>query len=672
MRIASIIILFLIAFTANAQRQRVANLEISPDSTEAWAIYTDTNGVQTYVKWDSILFDIFSLDSSAAGSAVDGDIGHFGTATSATNYNTSGWATIPLPVTYHSDGFTTAGDSIISATNGKFIISAQVNFDSDDILAQVELRVLKDNTTPLPVITTSFNNARGTANEKTTVTLITLDPSGTDSSSYKLQAQIAGLAGTVTIADSSGGFMIHTFSGGSGPQGPTGPTGAAGADGADGVGVDSVRIITDSLFVYYSNLVSENIGRVTGEDGVDGNVADSNDYYVFRGYTDADSIYLEVINRFTSVIQDTIAVASNNNYVDGVSFATGTGELSLTRSGLSTLSTSLDGRYITGNESITLSGDVTGAGTTAIGVTINSSAVEGSMLNNNVISGRTALTTGLVSTDEFMISDAGTVKRMDVSVLETYMQNNLTFGGEWTDNGTFLYPSETSDDIVIAASSQGSFGSELEVNGELTLYGGTSGELLRVVNSSDQERFSVSFNNASDYSAIKTASLSDEWYMGVNNAPEFYISDALPGTTPEFALDASGNLELSAYFNTRDDAGSIGPNNFAYFDANGQISVSPISKSTAERVTANKTLDDNDAYVHGFVTTGSITITLPASPATGQRYFIRYNITTGSITLDGNGNNIRKEDNTTVTSITYTFRTNDIVVYDGTEWVIFQ
>jgi hypothetical protein len=59
--------------------------------------------------------------------------------------------------------------------------------------------------------------------------------------------------------------------------------------------------------------------------------------------------------------------------------------------------------------------------------TIQSNAVEGSMLNNDVISAQTALTTGLASTDELAVSDAGTLKRMDVSVLQTYMQNNLTF-----------------------------------------------------------------------------------------------------------------------------------------------------------------------------------------------------------------------------------------------------
>ena len=49
------------------------------------------------------------------------------------------------------------------------------------------------------------------------------------------------------------------------------------------------------------------------------------------------------------------------------------------------------------------------------------------MLNDDIISGQGALTSGLVSTDEFAISDAGTVKRMDVSVLQSYLQSNLTF-----------------------------------------------------------------------------------------------------------------------------------------------------------------------------------------------------------------------------------------------------
>lgn len=49
------------------------------------------------------------------------------------------------------------------------------------------------------------------------------------------------------------------------------------------------------------------------------------------------------------------------------------------------------------------------------------------VLTVSAITGQTALTSGLAGTDEFVISDDGVIKRMDVSVLQTYMQNNLTF-----------------------------------------------------------------------------------------------------------------------------------------------------------------------------------------------------------------------------------------------------
>jgi len=45
---------------------------------------------------------------------------------------------------------------------------------------------------------------------------------------------------------------------------------------------------------------------------------------------------------------------------------------------------------------------------------IADNAVENEHLNDNVISGQTALTSGLATTDELLISDGGTIKRMDV------------------------------------------------------------------------------------------------------------------------------------------------------------------------------------------------------------------------------------------------------------------
>jgi hypothetical protein len=54
-------------------------------------------------------------------------------------------------------------------------------------------------------------------------------------------------------------------------------------------------------------------------------------------------------------------------------------------------------------------------------VTIAANAVEGSMLNTDVISGQTALASGIADTDELLISDAGTIKRVDASVFKTYI-----------------------------------------------------------------------------------------------------------------------------------------------------------------------------------------------------------------------------------------------------------
>ena len=78
----------------------------------------------------------------------------------------------------------------------------------------------------------------------------------------------------------------------------------------------------------------------------------------------------------------------------------------------------------TGFTAATLSGDVTM--TNAGVVTIAATSVEGSMLNTNAISGQTELASGIALTDELLVSDAGTLKRMDVSVLTTLTDDNAT------------------------------------------------------------------------------------------------------------------------------------------------------------------------------------------------------------------------------------------------------
>lgn len=127
---------------------------------------------------------------------------------------------------------------------------------------------------------------------------------------------------------------------------------------------------------------------------------------------------------------------SADKFIVGTTTATpsSTGDLTVTTG---TLVADLEGDVtgsLTGNAdtatalsssvTVSLAGDLggsatfTSAGDTAsITATIQASSVEGSMLNNNVISGQTEHTGAIDDTDEFLISDAGTIKRTDFSVL---------------------------------------------------------------------------------------------------------------------------------------------------------------------------------------------------------------------------------------------------------------
>ena len=78
----------------------------------------------------------------------------------------------------------------------------------------------------------------------------------------------------------------------------------------------------------------------------------------------------------------------------------------------------------TSYEEVAVSGDVTISSTGA--VTIAATAVEGSMLNTDVISAQTELASGLADTDEILISDAGTLKRTDVSNLTEITDGSAT------------------------------------------------------------------------------------------------------------------------------------------------------------------------------------------------------------------------------------------------------
>ena len=139
---------------------------------------------------------------------------------------------------------------------------------------------------------------------------------------------------------------------------------------------------------------------------------------------------------------------TTNNYVDSLSWNSSNGVLTVGRSGLSDLTVDLDGRYLTDNETITLSGDLSGSGTTSISATIVADAVEAGMLNDNVISGQTELASTPAGTDELLISDGGVLKRVDVSLLADIIHKQNTFAATLTSYGNVTHNLGTYDVIV--------------------------------------------------------------------------------------------------------------------------------------------------------------------------------------------------------------------------------
>jgi len=107
----------------------------------------------------------------------------------------------------------------------------------------------------------------------------------------------------------------------------------------------------------------------------------------FQAYTDVTSNSTgHVTGHELTTFTLPAAPTDVDNYVDSVAFSTANGVLTLGRTGsLADLSVDLDGRYLESNETITLSGDVTGSGTTAITTTISAGAVDFAMINPVVV-----------------------------------------------------------------------------------------------------------------------------------------------------------------------------------------------------------------------------------------------------------------------------------------------
>lgn len=123
------------------------------------------------------------------------------------------------------------------------------------------------------------------------------------------------------------------------------------------------------------------------------------------------------------VLLDNPTVA-NDNYVTNAVFNSASGNLTLERNGgLVDIVTNLDGRYIQGNQSITLSGHITGTGTTAITTTLQPTSI--SDQTDATLGGNDEPT----GTSYFLLNQDGNLKKYLWSDLENYIDSTISSTG---------------------------------------------------------------------------------------------------------------------------------------------------------------------------------------------------------------------------------------------------
>src|SRR6056297_3158461 len=593
------VILMLLCFASIAQGQfiRLGNIERADTlraDTSRFTILTDTNGVQTYATWDSVLFDIYQLDT-LGGSGDIGQVGFF-TSSDATDFNSATYQAIDWDQIEVNDTFVVTGSQVELTEAGKYRLFTNLSIDvSGSGLSDIDIRFRKNGTEILPAGGVAW--ARSGNNVPVVITNETFDNAGSVGDYYEVVIKTDGSGShTLNLIDTASSFIISTVAGGSGPQGPAG---IDGVDGTDGVSVDTAYVLNDSLYVELSNGTTDGGYYVkgdqgpAGEDGIDGNVLDSNDWYLDTIIDLTDSTFqFDIRNRYgggleksltllvpqaqaatpqvlttssvagggrTSLDQgggqfdivggtnstvslsgDEYSISSVNNFPNSLSFNTGNGILSLGRNGLSTLTTDLDGRYL---------------------------------------------------------------------------QSATNY---WTLSSGLLYPNNTSDNVLIGTTSN-VFSSKLRVAGHaaITRGAGTAFTISDANGFNEKWEFGYTTSPVESYADV-TTNATTTWRQGVDNSGEYFFSATGARSGADFVLEDDGDLVLDEYPNVRDDVGAA-PINHLFTDAFGTIQSSPPGVYPFISTTSsNITVDKYDRMIRANATSSNVTVTLPSSAPTGK------------------------------------------------------
>jgi hypothetical protein len=260
----------------------------------------------------------------------------------------------------------------------------------------------------------------------------------------------------------------------------------------------------------------------------------------------------------------------------------------------------------------TVSGDAT---LSAGALTISANAVEGSMLNNNTISGQTALGSATAAqADELLFSDAGTLKRITFSNLEDSIFGNVSGDAAIAAGGALTIAAQAVENSMLADNAVGS--DEIADNAVLTAHiTDANVTLAKLANLADMKVI----GNASGGSAAPSAiSILDEGDLASNSATALatqqsiktYVDSVSAGLDPKesvvAATTASFTMASTATANTLVLADGEGG-----FSASGDtLTIDGVSVPTTSRVLIKDGVNSNSAGVHnkwnGIYTVGAL------------------------------------------------------------------
>jgi hypothetical protein len=372
--------------------------------------------------------DVAHMAANSIDSAqyVDGSIDAEHLAAAQTNITSLGTLTALTvdDVVINGKVVTMTGSSSDTAvftagTNGTLSIVT-----TDDAAAAANITITADGTAELAGTTVTLNSSGGVTIDADNGTITFADAGSSlgtiTSSGYTgdVVGDVTGNADTATLATS---VTVSANNSTDETVYPVFVDGATGTQGAE----------TDTGLTY--NPSSGNL-TITGE--LDAATLDISGNADIDGTLEADAYTVDG-TALDEYIADTVGamVGSNTETGIAVTYQDGDNTLDFVVGTLNQDTTGLAGTAtaLATGRTIGMTGDVVwtsasfdGSGNVTAAATIQANAVEGSMLNTDVISGQTALTSGLAETDELLVSDAGTIKRMDMSVLLALTDANAT------------------------------------------------------------------------------------------------------------------------------------------------------------------------------------------------------------------------------------------------------